>query len=71
MPTINKQITINAPLEKVFDYLYRPSNLPQVWPSLITIENELPLPDGGYSFDWEYKMGGVFYMDRVNIPMSY
>ena len=60
MPTINKEITINAPLETVFDFLCKPSNLPQVWPSLVRIENEQPLPNGGYGFNWEYQMGGIF-----------
>ncbi len=60
MPTINKEITINVPLETVFDFLAQPSNLPDVWPSLVSIENEQQLPEGGYCFDWEYRMGGFF-----------
>lgn len=59
MPTINKKITINASLDAVFDFIIKPSNLPQVWTSLIKIENEHHLPDGGYSFDWQYRMGGI------------
>ena len=60
MAAINRQITINTTLERVFNFLLRPSNLPQVWSSLVRIERELPLTNGGYNFDWEYNMGGIF-----------
>jgi uncharacterized membrane protein len=59
MPIIDKDIIINAPLEKVFDYVNKPSNLPHISPSLIEINNEKMLPAGGYSFRWMYKMIGV------------
>jgi len=59
MPIIDKDIIINAPLEKIFDYVNKPSNLPRISPSLIEINNEKMLPAGGYSFRWMYKMIGV------------
>ena len=59
MPEINKEVIIAAPLEKIFAYVSKPSNLPEIWPSLILIENERLLSNGGYSFQWEYKMSGV------------
>jgi ligand-binding SRPBCC domain-containing protein len=58
MATVNKEITINAPLEKIFSYLSKPSNLQQIWPSLMVIKNEQLLPNGGYSAQWVFKMGG-------------
>jgi uncharacterized protein YndB with AHSA1/START domain len=60
MVKIDKEIIINAPLEKIFDYVSKPSNLPQIWPSLVEIKNEQLLPNGGYSAEWLYKMGGIF-----------
>ena len=60
MATINKEITINAPLEKIFTYVSRPSNLPEIWPSLMQIKNEILLPNGGYGFQWEYEMAGAY-----------
>lgn len=60
MARIDKEIIINAPLEKIFNYLSKPSNLPQIWASLIEIKNEQLLPNGGYSAQWAYKMGGVY-----------
>jgi len=58
MTRIDKEITINAPLEKVYNFVIKPSNLPQIWPSLMLIKNEQLLPIGGYSAQWVYKMGG-------------
>ncbi len=59
MATINKEIIINAPLKKIFSYMSIPSNLPQIWPSLMVIKNEKLLPNGGYSTEWVYKMAGM------------
>jgi uncharacterized protein YndB with AHSA1/START domain len=58
MAVINKEIIINAPLEKIFSYLSKPSNLQKIWPSLMVIKNEKLLPNGGYSGEWVYKMVG-------------
>jgi len=61
MASIKSSITINAPVEKVFEYT-KPENLPEVWPSLVEVKNVKELPNGGYSWDWVYKMAGVnFY----------
>jgi len=58
MASIKSSITINAPVEKVFEYT-KPENLPEVWPSLVEVKNVKELPGGGYSWDFVYKMGGV------------
>jgi uncharacterized membrane protein len=60
MVTINKRITINAPVDQIFTYVSKPSNLPQIWPSLMKISNEKLLPNGRYVFQWVYKMAGVY-----------
>jgi len=59
MATFNKSITINAPIEKVFKYSTEPSNLPEIWPSLV--ENKLVerLPNGGNKTQFVYKMAGM------------
>ena len=59
MATINKEIIINAPLKKIFNYMSKPSNLLQIWPSLMVIKNEQLLTNGGYSAEWVYKMAGM------------
>jgi uncharacterized protein YndB with AHSA1/START domain len=60
MAAINKEVIINAPREEIFAYVSKPSNLPEIWPSLMQIKNEQLLPSGGYSFQWVYKMSGVY-----------
>ena len=59
MAEINKEITIDASIDKIFAYVNKPTNLPEIWPSLIQITDEKLLPNGGYSFGWSYKMSGV------------
>ncbi len=58
MATIKSSITINAPVDKVFEYT-KPENLPEIWPSLVEVKNVKELPSGGYSWDWKYKMAGM------------
>ena len=43
MAKVEKEVIINAPLEKVFSYVSEPGNLLEFWPSLIEIE-EQPMP---------------------------
>jgi uncharacterized membrane protein len=60
MATIESSVTINAPIEKVFEYS-KPENLPEIWPSLVEVKNVKQLPNGGYSWDWVYKMAGMTF----------
>ena len=59
MAKIEKTITINAPVEKVFAYASDPTNLPEFWPSIVEIKDVQQLPSGGRSFGWVYKMAGM------------
>ena len=59
MAKVEKTITINAPIEKVFGYVEEPTNLPEIWPSLVEAKDVQRLPNGGTSFRWVYKMAGV------------
>jgi len=71
MAKINKDIMINAPLEKIFDFVDNPDNLGQIWPSLLLVKNKQLLANGGSSFEYLYKMAGkqlegtAEYTDRV------
>jgi len=56
---LDKEVTIEAPLENIFAYISNPSNLPEIWPSLIEITGLQSLPNGGYSGRWVYKMAGM------------
>ncbi len=59
MAKLESSITINAPVEKVFEYASKPENQPEFWPSMIEVKNVKELPNGGYSYDFVYKMFGV------------
>ena len=59
MAKVLKKITIHAPVNKVFDFMTNPQNLPEIWPSMVEVKNVKPGIHGGYNFDWVYKMGGI------------
>lgn len=59
MAKVQKTVTINAPVEKIFNYISNPTNIPEVWPSLMEVSDVKPLPSGGYSNRWVYKMAGI------------
>lgn len=59
MKHISKSIEINAPVERVFDFITTPMNLLSVWPSMAEITNVQRSADGKHSFDWVYKMAGI------------
>ena len=59
MAKLTRTITINAPVEKVFAYASEPTNLPEIWPSMVEVKDVQPSPAGGYNFGWVYKMAGM------------
>ena len=61
MAKMEKSVTINAPVQKVFDFMADPRNLPEVWPSMVEVRDVQPAPAGGYNFGWTYKMAGMRY----------
>ena len=60
MATLKKTVNINAPVEKVYSYMADPTNLPEIWPSMVEVKDVKQTPDGvGSSFGWVYKMAGM------------
>ena len=59
MEQVQKSISIEAPVEQVFGYINVPTNLPEIWPSMVEARDVLKLPNGGNSFGWVYKMAGM------------
>jgi uncharacterized membrane protein len=59
MAKISKSITIHAPVEKIYDYISKSTNLPEIWPSLVEIKDFKSLPDGKTTDSWTYKMAGI------------
>ncbi len=56
---VEKTVTVNAPVEKVFGFLEDKTHLPEIWPSMIEVRDEEVLPNGGKRFHWTYKMAGM------------
>ncbi|MFC1866126.1 SRPBCC family protein [Chloroflexota bacterium] len=59
MAKLTKSITINAPVEKVFNYVSDSTNLPEIWPSLVEMKDVKELLDGRKTDRWTYKMAGM------------
>ena len=59
MARIKKSTIINAPAANIFRFLQQPTNLPEIWPSLVEVKNIERLPNGGTRFQWTYKMAGM------------
>ena len=57
--TVTKKGQVRAPINKVFEYLADPENMPEVWPSVLAVNEIEALPNGGSRFQWEYKMVGM------------
>ena len=61
MAKLTRSIHIKAPAEKVYNFLTEPSNLPEVWPSMVEVNNIHHEPTGLHKFHWKYKMAGVIF----------
>ena len=59
MAKADKEVWVEAPIEKIFGYIHEPSNWPEFWPSLMEIKDIQLLPNGGHSGRWAYKMLGM------------
>jgi uncharacterized membrane protein len=59
MAKMTKSVTINAPAEKVFAFMGDPTNLPEIWTSMIEVKDVQPSPAGGFNFGWVFKMAGM------------
>ncbi len=59
MAHIQKSILVQAPIEKVFDYLNDPNKLTEYWPGMLEVKDVEGLPNGGTRFKFAYKFAGV------------
>ena len=71
MATVNKSITINAPVEKVFAFTDDPMNLKDWVPSIMEVM-DVEGSGVGQNYRWAYKMAGIRLegksMVTVHIP---
>jgi uncharacterized membrane protein len=61
MLQFERSLTIPAPVEKVFDYVFDRTHLPAIWPSLLEVKGLKRLPTGGYTFGYLYRMAGMTF----------
>ena len=58
--TTVRDIRVDTPVERVFDFLADPNHLPEVWPNVIEVKNVKKSKDNdGFNFNWAYKMSGL------------
>lgn len=59
MAKLERTITIKAPVEKVYAYMSEPSNLTEIWPSMVEVKDSRDPGKVGGGFSWVYKMAGM------------
>jgi len=60
MNKIRREVTIDARMDKVFEFLANPNNLPEIWPNVLEVKNITPSKvSGAFDFDWAYSMAEV------------
>jgi len=74
---IHAEVNIKAPMEKVFEFVTNPNNIPLTLPGLIENTNvpELPVKKGD-KFNFKYKLLGVIIegivvVDEIHSPTIY
>jgi uncharacterized membrane protein len=70
MAKFQKSIVIEAPVDKVFDFMDDPNNLPQIWPSMVEVKDVGRAPSGGAMFRYVYKMAG-FRLEGISEDTEY
>jgi len=60
MKTIIHDIRVDAPVDRVFEFLVDPHNLPEIWPNIVEVKNvKKSKANEGFNFNWDYKMSGT------------
>lgn len=65
MATVERSVTINAPVEEVFRYMDHPPHQAEITPGIAEVSNVERLPGGGSRSEWTYEMVGVSFRGRV------
>ncbi len=66
MAKVKRSITINAPVEKVFNYLADPMTTPDWVPSLMEVK-DVSGSGVGQHYRWTYKMAGVLLEGETTV----
>ena len=66
MEKVERSITINAPVEKVFDYLADPMSQLEWLPSMMEVK-DVTGSGVGQHFNWTYKMAGILLKGETTV----
>jgi len=69
MAKIERSIIINAPVEKVFDYISDPANLMEWHPSTLDVR-DITGKGESQRFIWKYKMWGLNLEGKAQVTTS-
>ena len=69
MPRITNSITINAPVEKVFEYISNPENTLEWWPNVTGLRDKTGHGEG-QSWTFDYKMMGLHFTAKAKVTRS-
>lgn len=58
MPTVEREIVIDAPVETVFEYVASPENHAAMNRSIVEVTGVGALPNGGHEADFTFRMPG-------------
>jgi len=68
MPTVSRTITIQAPVEKVFQFVTSPDNWTKYVTSLVEVRDlSSPAVEKGTTFVWQYRMIGMNFGGKGTI----
>jgi len=60
MPRLERSVTVNAPVEKVFSYVTDAKNMPEWLPGMVEVTDIVRTDQGvGSHYRWTYKMMGI------------
>ena len=66
MATVERSVTINAPVEKIFSYISNPRNELEWLPSVIDVRHIVG-KGVGQRFSWTYKMIGIPFNGETSV----
>ena len=66
MEKIKKSITINAPVEKVYEYIKDVKTNPEWMPSMVEVYDSTGTNEGD-TYKWKYKMAGIIFKGETAI----
>jgi uncharacterized membrane protein len=68
MVKVEKSIALNAPVEKVFDYMTDPHSNMEIIPGMVDVRDIEETPDHiGMHFHWTYKMAGIKFDGETKV----